>query len=1113
MKKNEPEQGHRRCPMLKKLIDIMKLTSLIFFLALFQVSATSYSQVTRLNLRFQNETLESVFEKIEANSEFSIFYKNELIKSSYAKSGIFRDALIFEILDEVLAAENLTYTVKDKLIIIVPKEQVQQQEAGLQQQPGVSGKVTDKSGEPMPGVTVVVKGTTMGTITDASGNYALGNVPPNATLVFSFVGMRTQEVIVGNQTAINVSLQEETFGIEEVVAVGYGTMKKSDLTGSSVSVNIEAFRESPNVSILQSLQGSVPGVTIGQTTRPGQEASIDIRGVSTLSGNKSVLIVVDGIIFSGRFSDINPADVASVEVLKDASSKAIYGAQAANGIILVTSKAGRKGEKPTFNYSSSLSSSTPTNNTQLLGRDDFLKKVRDLEWRNSYTPESGYTLENPNWNYTLSSMNPQLLDGIDAGNDYDWYNEVTRPSFLNSHTLSASGGSEKTTFYMSAGYTDQKGFIINDDYSRWTLRLNIDTKINDWFTLGANTSGSFTDFSGDAPTMDNLVRTSPLVNPWDSNGNLVIYPVGDSRTNVLLNSSNDNYEARNRFVGNFYGVVSIPGIEGLTYRLNYGNNAIYSKDFGSSIYGAGQTGSAYKNNAYQMEQTLDNIINYTRQYDKHSVNATFVYGYSTAKFERTAASGQGYSDLDLSYNNLALAEIQKIESGGWDESSLYQMFRIGYNYQQKYLLTATMRRDGFSAFSKNNKTALFPSVGLGWILTQEEFFKVPAVSYLKIRASYGENGNKVARYSSLAVVEALETSKYVFGDGSSTYIGRSVKTLANNDLKWEKTQGLNVGVDFSLMNDRVKGNVEYYDSNTKDLLWSMVIPQTSGFANVLSNIGELNNKGLEFFVQGTPIKRTDFLWEIGVNFSRNRNSIVSLLGEDKDGDGKEDDLISSRLFIGKPIGTIYDYQVDGIWQVGDEIPAGFEPGSYKIVDQNGDGNISPDQDRLILGNEEPAYQFGIQNTLNYKQFTLRFFINSIQGGKSSYMRANHATGGFNTVGNATNANWFDFYDYWAPTRPDAKFANPWVGSPVRDNARLYEQRNFVRLQDISLSYNVRKSFAHKIGVQNMKVHVSGKNLMTLTNWDGWDPETGQGITSHNAFPLMKSYTFGVDLTF
>ena len=991
----------------------------------------------------------------------------------------------------------------------------------------VSGRVNDETGQPLPGVTLLVKATTNGTTTTADGNYRLSVPTGNATLVVSYLGYLTQEISVGDRTAIDIKLMPDSKVLNEVVVVGYGTQQRKDLTGSIASANLVAFKESPNVSILQSLKGALPGLTIGQTNRAGDEASINIRGTSTLNGDTSPLIVVDGIIFNGRLSDINPADVASVDVLKDPSSKAIYGSQAANGVVLVTTKTGRASTKPTITYSGSYAISSPTINAKLLRRDAFLEKIRDVNYLTAFTKESGYTAPNPAWAFANSELFPISLAGEKAGNDYDWYGELTQDASIQSHNLSISGGSDKTNYFMSGGYTNEKGLIRNDDYARYTVRINLDTEVTKWLTLGANTSGAFTNFFKDAPDMNSIVGTSPLVNPRDANGNFIINPIGDFNVNPFLSAENDRSEVQSRLVGNFYGVIRIPALPGFSYRLNFGNNLKYFKNYTSSIYGAGQTGSAAKNDATQYEQTLDNILNYTRSFGKHNINATAVYGCNMVNFNRTTASGTGFSDLNLSYNSLQQAEVQKISSEAWQEALLYQLGSLSYNYGSKYLIKATVRRDGFSGFSKNNKTGIFPSIGVGWVVSKESFFKIPVINFLKLRGSYGENGNKVSRYSSLARASATDDSKYVFGDGGLTAIGRSVSSLANSDLRWERTRGINIGLDFAILNNRIDGNVEYYNSNTNDLLWQQTLPQTSGFQNVFTNLGQLNNTGFEFMLHGQPVRSKNFVWDVTANFTQNRNKVVRILGEDKNGDGVEDDLIASSLFIGRPIGTIYDYRTAGIYQLADEKLAGFQAGTYRIEDVNKDGKITPADDRQILGNTEPAYSFGIQNTVSYRQFTLRAFINSIQDGRDSYLSANFPYGYNGTPGQATNANWFDFSDYWSPRNPNGIHPNVWTPTPA--GGREFFQRNFVRLQDISLSYSLTDAVAKKIGAANCKLFVSGKNLLTFTKWRGWDPETNTtlfpvggpaggintalGVTSINAFPVLKSYSFGLEITF
>lgn len=978
-------------------------------------------------------------------------------------------------------------------------------------QNSISGVIKTTGGEIIPGATILIKGTFNGTISDNNGKFVI-QAKQGDVLQVAFVGMVPKEILIGGQSQLEITMNQDVIGLEEVVAVGYGTMKKKDLTGSAVSAKINDFKESPNISIIQSLQGAVPGVSIGQINQAGEEPDITIRGRSTISGSMSVLIVVDGVIYRGNITDINPDDIQTVDVLKDASSKAIYGAQAANGVILITTKSGSFSKKPSITYSASISTQAPTVKTRLLNREEYLKKVMDVEYADAYLAP-GYTETNPNWDFYQSELSPENLAGVENGTNYDWWGALTSPGFITDHNLSLTGGNENTTYFVSGGFTEQEGFIMNDNYSRSTIRINLQSKINNWLTLGTNTFASFADLSGTYPDIGNIALTSPLVSSKDENGNYVVNHLGDQIVNPFLNALADDKDLRNNISGNFFAIISIPYIKGLTYRINYNNNLRWAYHAYSNKYDSGQSGAAYKQNSSTYDTMLDNIFTYEKQLNNdHRLQVTLVAGYNKVNYESTRAGGENYSNLDLSYNSLQQGIIQTISSSAWKESSIYQMGRLNYNFRNKYLLTSTLRRDGFSGFAKNNKFGLFPSVGMGWVLTEESFFKIPKIDYLKLRASYGQNGNQTSRYSSLATVTSTDASKYVFGDGASTSLGQSVNSLANNNLTWESTTGLNAGIDFSVFNNRISGNIEYYNTTTSDLLWNKVLPLTTGFSQIKTNLGKIVNTGFEISIAATPVKTSDVQWDLSLNFSTNKNEIKELLGVDNDGDGKEDDLVASGLFIGKSIGAIYDYEVNGIWQIGDEIPAGYFPGTYRIVDQDEtDGAISAEKDRIFLGRTEPAFSFSIQNTLKYKNFSLRFFINSIQGGKDGYMNKNYPTGVSATTGTAQNRSWFTMFDYWSPSNPDAKYPQSWIAASIKP-AR-YFSRDFIRLQDISLSYNIEKTFAQKIGIADARLYVSGKNLLTLTNWEGWDPETGQGIGNADCFPVMKAYTLGIEVSF
>ncbi len=1088
-----------------KILIIMKLSAFLMMIFTMNVFATGFGQ---FSFKAEDKKVREVLDIIEQNSNYRFFYNDEFESINKVVNLKVDSENINQVLDKLLATSDYTYSLfENNLIVISLKNNVREQ-SNLQQNI-VRGTVKDQEGNPIPGVTIVLKGTTLGTTTDINGNYIINVVDPQSVLVFSFIGYINQEITVGNRSQIDISLEEEIVGLEEVVVVGYGTMRKSDLTGAIVSANLEAFRESPNLNIMQSLQGSVPGIQIGQTNRTGQEPSIKIRGTNTLGGNQNPLIIVDGIIYSGRIGDINPTDIKSVEILKDPSSKAIYGSQAANGVVLITSRGGNLSIKPRFNYSGSISFQRPTVNARLLNREENLEKIKGVYYSRAYLAPD-YTTPNPDFNWSKhTELVPNLIAGIENGTDFDWYGALTSPAHIQDHILSVNGGTEKTSYYLSGGYSKHDGFVRNDQYQRYTVRINIKNNITNWLTIGVNTNGAFNDFSGLGP--GGFAETSPLVTPYDDNGELSIYPKGASTThlNPFLNMQADNKQKGNYISGIFSGEIDIPKVDGLKYKINFNKTLDWSGNFTGNKYGAGLSGSVSKIHASRSEETLDNILSYERQLNDHRIAGTLVYGYRKAEYNITTASGSNIPNISLSYNSLQQALIQETSSGAWNEASLYQMARANYSFKDKYLFTGTLRRDGFSGFSKNNKFALFPSVGIGWVLTNEPFFNVAKINHLKLRISYGQNGNQTPRYSSLPRVSAIDDYKYVFGDGGSSSMGQAMVTLANDDLSWEKTTGMNYGIDFGLLENKITGNIEYYKTQTSDLLWDMIIPEVTGFSSIKTNIGEVENSGFELYVQFTPIHTNNFSWNFGLNYSTNKNKINRLLGYDHDGDGIEDDLISSGLFIGKSIGTIYHYEIDGIWQIGDEIPTGYHPGNYKIVDQNDDGIINAADDRVFIGKTEPLFSAGFQNNLNYKNFTLRFFINTIQGGKDGYL-GSQAGPGFNSTGNFANANHFTFYDHWSVTNPDAKYSVNYHVPQIIPTK--YCSRSFVRLQDISLAYDLDPSFVKKFGLQNAKLYLSGKNLFTFTKWDGWDPETNQGINS-GYYPVMKSFSFGIDVEF
>ena len=973
----------------------------------------------------------------------------------------------------------------------------------------VTGTVSDENG-PAAGVAVIEKGTRNGAVSDADGRFSLNVASEAAVLEVSSLGYEPQEIPVGNQRLFSIVLKTSSTMLDETVVVGYGTMRRKDVTGAITSANLEDFKKSQNVNVMQSLKGSVPGLTVSQTNQAGQSVSVQIRGRNSLSGGTAPLIVVDGIVFSNDLNYINPADVKSIDVLKDASSKAIYGSQAANGVIQITTYSGEKNEKVRVQYSGSVSVSEPTRNYRLFNAEEMKTIIKGVYYDQAYLGPD-YTTPNPAWSIENNSeLSKEARDGYLAGVDFDWWGDLTRTPISTNHNISISGGSSKVSTYASFGYTDSKGIVKNDNYSRYTGRVNLSYDIKPWLTIGALASGSFGDYSGYSPSLGNMRNQNPFVKPYDDEGNMILYPRGEASTiiNPYAAMEADNKELRNELSGLGFVEVKIPGVDGLKYRMNFNKTFTWSNSYESNVYGAGRTGTAYKAHGEIYETTFDNILSYEKNFKNHFVSATLVYGTRKAGYDNINATGQNYSNLALSYNSLQQAIIQKISSTAWSESQLYQMGRVNYNYKNRYHVTATIRRDGYSGFAENNKFGYFPSFALGWTVTNEPFWSFDAITYLKLRASYGVNGNMTSRYSSQATVSSSAAYQYVFSDGGQTNNGQAISTLSNPDLKWERTLGWNFGFDYGLIDNRISGSFEFYKTATHDLLWSMTIPSVTGFTSIQSNVGELRNHGIEFNIKAIPVQTRDFTWDFNLTFAANRNKVVHLLG-DRDGDGIEDDLLASNLFIGKSTGTIFNYEIDGIYQIGEKIPTGFYAGTYRIVDHDGKEGITPD-DRTFIGRTDPAYTMGLQNNLRFKRITFRSFLHTIQGGKDGYLGAQQNTWS-NSKGNTINSNNFNYIDMWSPTNPDAKDPQAYQMSKV--SGVRYQHRDFVRLADVSLAYSFNPNLVKKIGVAGLEIYLSGKNIFTITNWDGWDPETGQGINTGDLYPVMRYYNFGVEVTF
>lgn len=1102
--------GFRWPRRINQLFLVMKITTLLILIGFLHVSAASLSQT--VSIKANKWSITKVFDAIRQQTDYQVVYSDELINPAF-KVSLTADRMPLEtFLEKMLKPLSLTYQVKESTILIGTDPQatrpaIPRGSELKPQQRTISGTVTDEQGNPLEGVTVRVKGTSVQTSTNISGVYEVQLPQDGRTLMFTIVGFEPLESLVEGRSTVTVSLIATVSDLDEVVVVGYGTQKRSDVTGSIASADLDALRGTPNVNMMQALQGTVPGLNIGMVDEAGENPTTSIRGRTSLSGNQNPLIILDGIIFYGNLTNINPNDIKSVDVLKDASSKAIYGAQAANGVILITTKKGVS-EKPIITYNGSYSLGGPATLLQTRDRESYLSMIADIFWRNAYTEESNYLQPNENFNIleTDPFTSPIVLQGFQNGVDTDWWELGTTDATIQQHNVSVQGSSARTNYFLSLGYDRQQNYIINDKFNRKASRINVETQIADWLNVGVQTFGTFSDFSGASPNISQLTQSGPLRFPFDENGKLIT-EFGAGIVNPFIPMYMDDLDKRNELFGNFYAKIKAPFLPGLTWDINYGNALRWTRQFESNPYALNETGEVQKYNGEFYNYTFDNILNYSRQIGtSHNIGATLVIGKTHHQAESTTARATDIGNQTLGYNDLSQGINQFTTSASWEETSLYQMVRLNYTAFSKYHLTATLRRDGFSGFAENEKIGYFPSVAVAWTLSEEPFLHdADWLNQLKFRFSYGVNGNLVGRYSSLARISAF--GAYVFGDGSQTYYGHAPASLPNSDLRWERTRGSNLGLDFEIFSGLVSGNIEYYHTTTRDLIWNMELPILTGFSSIISNVGQIGNRGLELAVTAKPIRSGDFRWTLTGNVSHNRNRIEKLLG-DIDGDGREDDLIASNLFIGEPIGAVFGYDVDGIYQFGDEIPTGYYVGSYRIIDRNDDGVLSA-SDRVVLGMTDPLYQFGIHNHFQYKGFSLKAFINSIQGGSRGYLGANEPFGSNSPQFVSQRGIWKEV-DFWTPSNPDARFRSPAGTSSI--NPVLYESRSFVRLQDLIISYNFQSEVLSKLKLSNLTAILSGKNLVTWTNWKGWDPETGMGL-GYGGRPIMRYYTFGLELTF
>ena len=1030
------------------------------------------------------------FFEIERQTEFSFAYNG----SSVDTDQIVRTDIaagISETLDYIFGQAGLKWKIEKFKILVSTEEKSAGNDEYIW-----SGTVSDSSGEPLAGASVIRTATGTGVTSDADGRFSIA-CSYGDTLRIMFLGFKDLEVVYTESTPPRLTMQEEHNMLDEVILVGYGKESRRFVTGSIANADLGLNARTANNNIGQALRGSVAGVQFIDSERPGEDGSILIRGTRSISAGNDPLIIVDGITFNGTLSDINPNDVKEMQVLKDAASASIYGSRAANGVILIeTHRSGSS--KPVIKFDISAGLKDWSYKPKLLSPTKYLQKTIDYRYQNgqdAYIEDIQYYLQDSEAQNYL------------AGETIDPYDVVSQQGYVQNYSVSISGSSDNVNYYVSGMFSDEHGLILNDNSRRISVRANLETKITDWMRVGLNAMFSQRSKDGVTPDISSIHHLSPFAELYidgDEN-NVKLYPVDDSIiTNPLFNCQVKSAENRyNNLFSNIFAIVDFPFLKGLSYRLNYSPSFRWNHSYSfSSIYqeqGRNDTGAGSKTHTEYFDWVLENIVDYSRTFaKKHYVGVTLMYGASSSRSNSTTASSSDYFNDYLGWNSLQIGEVQKASSSRSQNTDVSMMARLNYRFNDRYLATFTVRRDGASVFGPENKYSTFPSGALSWIISEENFMKKAAwIDLLKLRVSYGQIGNQaISPYGTLS---GSSTTNYVYG--SESVVGIYASSMGNPGLKWETTTSANVALDFSLFKNRLGGTVEFYDSYTTDLLLQQSLPNMTGFGQVWTNLGKTSNRGVELTLNSTNIAAKKFSWNTNFVFSFNRNRIESLYGMDADGDGKEDDDVGNKWFIGYPVNVEYDYVFDGIYQKGDPMPEGYEPGYIRVWTEAGDPTKSAvASDKRIIGQKEPKIRWGLGNTFTYGNWSLYVFINAMHGWVGKFNRLIPYNPG-------KSLNMLDV-GYWteqnqSQTRPSLVFDNPL-------DMRYYLKRDFIRIQDVTLSYTLSDKCLEKVGMKSLKAYMTVKNAWTFTEWLGFDPETG---TEPGAYPTARTYMIGLSFSF
>lgn len=1099
-----------------KIINLIPINSkkniskLLLITALSSCSLFGYAQQQQVRLTGNNLTLKTAFKQIEQQTKLFVDYNTQEVNDSRRISKLPKGSTVKEVMEQLLEGTGCSISFSNGHIIITKQARINAKSKKI------TGVVKDPNGEPVIGANVMEKGTTNGTITDMDGRFSL-EASDDAVLLISYIGYVAQEVKPGSKTQLNVLLKEDSQALDEVVVVGYGTQKKSDLTGSVGSVKMEDVSKVGITSADRALQGQIAGVQVNaKTGQPGEGMMIRVRGGNSLTGGNEPLYVIDGMPVEGMGSDINPEDILSMEVLKDASSTAIYGSRGANGVVMITTKRGSKGDTK-VEYNGYVGVSSLRKKLDLLGKSDYIDMVNEVSVNDgkgiAITPEQAASLP-----------------------DNDWQDLAYQSALSHSHQLSVSGGNEKTKLYTSLNYMNQEGIIKGSNYNRFALRINGDHAITDKLKLNANIAYSYgtqNTANSNADGFGAIAYTAMVMSPiqpiFDEDGKYTNFngtpwggtnPVGMSE---LYKATTVN----SRLLANMSLVWDI--IDGLNFRVNAGaevNANNYDRYIPIGLSAGGKLdGDAYKSKSNYYTLINENILTYDKKFNEnHALNVMGGITFQSYQYNSLSGSGTGFLRDVYETNNLGVASISGTPQSGFSDYRMVSFLgRINYNLMNRYLMTVTARYDGSSKFSKNHKFAFFPSAALAWRVSEEEFMQdIDWLSNFKIRASVGQTGNQsISPYQTFA---RLGTSGPIFDNGKE--IGFGLSSMANDDLKWETTTQTDVGVDLGFLDNRLSLGFDYYWKQTRDLLYNATLPPSSGYSSMLRNIGRIDNKGFEISINTVNMKGK-VNWTTSLNITANK-SIVKDLGSDVYGNKvmRIDAPVSGGnwfpLFVGKAPFQLYGYEIEGIYQTDEEARENGEAtkraGDYKFKDHDGEKGITGG-DKVILANTQPKFTFGMTNIINWNNFEFSFLVVGSVGGDI----VNEFNKSITNVGGSWNIRKDVWDNHWTPDNPNAKY--PRASAATKDymsfgepNSSWVENGSYLRFKDIKLAYTLPSQWFTGERKPNISVYVSGQNLITITSYSHYDPEASWTSSAVNGwdrgvYPSSKSFTLGLNVKF